>query len=405
MIPPLWRQRNFCLLWAGQGVSVIGSMLSGIARPFLILQLGGGAGQVSVVLALSTLPFVFFALPAGAWIDRWNRKTTMMLSDSGRGLAVGCLVIAMVSGHVNLAIIDITALIEGICEVFFTVAQTASLPQVVSKEQLSNALNYNQALYSIAFLVGPPLGGVLFSLNALLPFCLDAFSFLVSIVSLFWITVSFQQARPAANHHLFEEIRGGLSWLWHEPLNRYLVLMRGLMSFALGGTPLVIIQLVARALPHTPSNQLPLFTGTVLTFAGIGGILGALGCALLLRRFSLPQLICGSLWVQGAILLSLAFAPNYESLAALIVASYFLWPAFNAASSGYRLARIPDELQGRVNAVYRLFNYAGTPLGAMLVGVLLTYTSIAITAVIRGLLIVVIAVLTTIVLNGQREPA
>ncbi len=399
--PPLWRQRNFLLLWGGQGVSIFGSMLSAIARPFLILRLGGGVSGVSIVLALASLPFVFLALPAGAWIDRWDRKCTMIISDSVRGLTIGSLMIALLIGHISLALVYVSALSEGIATVFFSLAETASILQVVSKNQLSLAANYNQALFSIAFLAGPPLGGALFALNPLLPFGLDTLSFLISIISLGLITVPFQQSRSAKQSHLLRDIGEGLWWLWREPQSRYLTVMYSLVNTALGGSVLIIIRLVARALPHISAQTLPAFTGTLLTFAGIGGILGAVACARLLQYLTLPRLICGSLWLQGSILSLLAVAPGYGGLAVLFVASYFLWSPFNAALSGYRLARIPDQLQGRVNAVFRLCGYGAAPAGALLIGLLLSHAGIVVTTLARGVFILGIALLTTIIFRRQ----
>ena len=405
--PALLRQRNFLLLWGGQGISIFGSMLSAIARPFLILRIGGGVSGVSIVLALTSLPFVFLALPAGAWIDRWDRKWTMIISDIARGLAIGSLMIALMIGHISLALIYASALVEGIGTVFFSLAETASLPQVVSKEQLSLATNYNQALFSIAFLAGPPLGGALFALNPILPFSSDALSFLISIISLRLITVPFQQPHTPTQARMFHEIGEGILWLWHDPLSRYLTVMNSLINVALGGSVLIFIRLVARALPHVSAQALPAFTGTLLTFAGIGGILGAVLCARLLQYFTLPRLISGSLWVQGGILTLLIVAPGYIGLAVLFVASYFLWPSFNAATRGYRLARIPDQLQGRVNSVYRLCGYVADPAGALLIGLLLSHAGIVVTALTRGLFILGIALLTTITFSHQkflREP-
>jgi hypothetical protein len=66
----LWRQRNFLLLWGGQGISILGSMLSSVARPFLVLHLGGGAREVGLMLALTSLPYLTLSLPVGAWVDR-----------------------------------------------------------------------------------------------------------------------------------------------------------------------------------------------------------------------------------------------------------------------------------------------------------------------------------------------
>jgi MFS family permease len=401
----LWRQRNFLFLWGGQGISILGSMLSAIARPFLIFHLGGGASEVGIVLALSSLPFVFLALPAGAWIDRWDRKQTMMLSDAGRGLALVSLMLALLLGHISLALIYISALMEGVCSVFFSLAETASLPQVVDKTQLSTATSYNQALISIALLVGPPLGGVLYTINPFLPFGLDAISFLVSVVSLRYITVSFQRPRPALQPHLLHEIQTGVSWLWQEPLHRYLVVMNSLISIALGGSVLVIIRLAAHALPHASSATLPAFTGSLLPFAGVGGIMGAPVCSRLPGWFTLPQMIGGSLWLQGGILTLLIFAPTYGVLAVLFVASYWLWPMFNASVAGYRLARIPDELQGRVNAVYRLFDYAAEPFGALLISVLLSHVGLTATALVRGVIVLGVALHTTFILRQPRASA
>ncbi len=352
-----------------------------------------------MVLALSSLPVVILGLPAGAWIDRWDRKRTMALSDAGRGIAVGSLVVALLSGHLSLALICASAVLEGICSVFFSLAETASLPQVVASEQLSTAAAYNQALFSIAFVVGPPLGGVLFTVNPLLPFGLDALSFLISMVTLLAITIPFQQSRLATKPHLLREIGEGLAWLWCEPISRYLTVMQALIGIALGGSALVIIRLVAHALPYASARTLPAITGTLLTFAGIGGILGAILSPRLLRHFTLPHIIGGSLWLQGAIMTLLIMAPGYWGLATLFVASYCLWPAFNASLTGYRLARIPDQLQGRVNSVYQLSRYAADPVGALLIGLLLAHMGIVVTALTRGILVLGIAVLTTLVLR------
>ena len=395
--PPLWRQRNFLLLWGGQGVSILGTMLSAVARPFLVFQLGGGAREVGIVLALTSLPFVIVSLPAGAWIDRWDRKRTMMICDLGRGLTLTCLVGGLLSGHASLALIYATTLLESLCSVFFSLAETASLPQVVDKRQLASALNANQALFSLAFLLGPPVGGLLVSVHILLPFALDAVSFVVSVVTLFLITTPFQGNRSAQSEsvrRLLHEIGEGLRWLWHEPKNRFLTLLNGLTALALGASVLVIIRLVTRVIPVGAEQMLPTYTGVLLTCGGIGGLLGTAMCAYLLKRLTLPLLICSTLWLQGAVFFLLILAPGYVALAVLFVVSYALWPTFNAALASYRLARIPDELQGRINAIYQLVGYTASPLGAILMSILLAQEGIIVTAAARSVLLVLAAAVT-----------
>ncbi len=395
--PSLWRQRNFLLLWGGQGISIVGTMVSGIARPFLVLQLGGGAREVGVVLALASIPFLALSLPAGAWIDRWDRKRTMLICDVGRGLTLICLVGGLVLGHPSLWLVYGTTLAEGTCSVFFSLAETASLPQVVDQRQLGPALNANQALFSLAFLLGPPVGGLLFAVHPLLPFLLDAASFAVSVVTLALITVPFQgdrSARPATVRHLLGEIGDGVRWLWHESQNRTLTVLNGLIQLALGASALVIIRLVARVIGRAAQPMLPTYTGVVLACGGIGGLVGTALCAYLLKRVALPQLICGALCLQGVIFLLLIMAPGYVALGVLFVVSYALWPTFNTALNGYRLARIPDALQGRVNGVYQLTTYAASPVGAVLVGLLLARAGIVATAAARGVVLLLAASLT-----------
>src|SRR5215472_15751853 len=88
---PLWRNPDYLLLWGGQIISEIGSRASLLAFPLLMLALTGSPAQAGLLGALRGLPYLLFCLPAGALIDRWNRKRVMLLSDAGRALALGSI--------------------------------------------------------------------------------------------------------------------------------------------------------------------------------------------------------------------------------------------------------------------------------------------------------------------------
>src|SRR5436305_12866998 len=91
----LWRNRDFLLLISGQGVSSVGSQISLIAFPLLILALTHSPAQTGLMTALRGLPFALFSLPAGALIDRWDRKHVMILCDIGRAIALGSIPVAL----------------------------------------------------------------------------------------------------------------------------------------------------------------------------------------------------------------------------------------------------------------------------------------------------------------------
>src|SRR5947209_7686412 len=97
----LWRNHDFLLLWGGQVVSATGSQVSLLAFPWLILAISGSPAQAGLIAAIRSIPYILFGLPAGALVDRWNRKRVMILCDTGRALALGSIPIAFALGHLT----------------------------------------------------------------------------------------------------------------------------------------------------------------------------------------------------------------------------------------------------------------------------------------------------------------
>src|SRR5919197_4828161 len=122
---------------------------------------------------------MLFYLPAGAVVYRWDRKRTMIVADAGRTLALCSLAIALAADKFTFAQVVIVAFVEGTLFVFFSLSESAALPQVVAKEQLPTAVAQNQARIQGADLVGQPLGGALFGISRLLPIAADAISYAV----------------------------------------------------------------------------------------------------------------------------------------------------------------------------------------------------------------------------------
>src|SRR5437899_4581920 len=128
---PLWRNLDYMLLWSGQTVSSTGTQVSQLAFPLLILAVTHSPAQAGFAGALRALPYLLFSLPAGALIDRWDRKRTMILCDIGRALCMASIPVALAIGQLTvLQRYDISA-IEGTLFVFFNLVAVACLPRVV----------------------------------------------------------------------------------------------------------------------------------------------------------------------------------------------------------------------------------------------------------------------------------
>jgi predicted MFS family arabinose efflux permease len=365
--PSLWRNRDYLLLWNGQIVSTIGSQVSQLALPLLILALTHSPAQAGIAGALRTLPYLILGLPAGALVDRWNRRLVMILCDLGRFLCLVSVPIALLLGHLTILQLYVASLIEGSLYVFFDISEVACLPQVVSKEQLADATAQNIATYNIAALIGSPLGGLLYSIGRLFPFLADSISYLCSVISLLFIKTSFQQERVEAPGTLIAEISGGLKWLWEHRLFRFLALLLCSLNLVATGITLIIIVLGQRM--HASAVEL----GLIFSVAGIAGILGSLATPLLRRHLSFFAITVCTLWPQAIVMLLLLVAPNLVILGIILAIGFFLMPIFDIVQRSQRLALIPDELQGRVNSVYRIIAFSSNPVSLALTGVLLQW--------------------------------
>jgi MFS family permease len=394
----LWRNRDFLLLWSGQAVSNIGTQVSQLAFPLLVLFLTHSPAQAGIVGALRALPYVILSLPVGALIDRWDRKRVMVVCDSGRALALGSIPVTAALGRVSLVQLDLVALLEGTLFVFFNVAEVASLPRVVQKDQLAHATAQNQAAEGTAYLLGPALGGALYGLGRLLPFLADASSYAVSVVSLLFIRTRFQGERILVRRNLVAEVVDGLTWLWCQPLLFFMALLSGGINFLAAGSSLVVIVLAQQKSAPAP------VIGLILGIAGIGSILGSLLGPSVQRRMRFGQAILLTVWTNTLFWPLYAVAPNPLALGIITAILYINGPIYNVVNLSYRLAVVPDVLQGRVSSVVRLISYGVIPPGLALTGVLLQRVGAISTIVLLTGGYVLLALATTLNPHLRRTP-
>ena len=300
---PLWHNRDYLLLWSGQLLSTIGTQISQLAFPLLVLALTSSPAQASMVAALRSLPFAVLCLPAGALVDRWDRRLVMLLCDTGRALALLSIPLALWVGHLGVLQVSLVALIEGTLFTFFTLAEAACLPRVVSQEQLPAAVAQHEAIGSISWLLGPLLGGLLYGLGRAVPFLLDALSYLCSVLGLLFMRTKFQEERVQTPRRIWKEIGEGLIWLWKTPLLRFLALLSwGLVTPVYGYALILIVQAQGW---HATS----LVIGAIFASIGIGSLAGSLLAPPLQKRFPFGTLTILSAWVWAVSWLAFALAP------------------------------------------------------------------------------------------------
>lgn len=381
------------VLWGGQTVSLVGTQVTQIAFPLLVLSLTRSPAQAGLAAGLAVLPYVILGLPAGAFVDRWDRKRTMILCDSGRAIGLATIPLALWTGHLSIVQLYVVSLLEGTLNVFFSLSQTACLPRVVPKEQLPVASAQNETSWQMSALLGPFLGGFLYGLGRLVPFLCDAVSYTASVISLFFIKTEFQEERPSSPRKLRAEIGEGLAWLWNQPLVRAMAFLSSVAWIMLAAVNLVVIVLARQ------QHVRPAAIGLIVAAGGVGGIAGSLLAGPVQRRFSFGQIIVSAAWLWALLWPLYAAAPNPVTLGAITAGLSAVWPLYNATQFSYRLALIPDHLQGRVNSAFRLISFTGRPAGLILSGALLQAVGSTSTVLLLALAPLCMAAAAT--LNGH----
>lgn len=369
----IWHNRDFLLLWSGQIVSVTGGQISQFAMPLLVLTLTSSAAQAGFVTAAQTLPYLLFSLPAGALVDRWNRKMVMLVSDILRWLLLASVPCAFFLGLLTPPQLYLVAFVEGTANVLFNIARLSALPRVVAPDDVPRAYALSEITESMASLVGPSLGGLIVQfarttiIGTMLAYIVDSISYLTSIISLWFMRVPLQQVREVAHSRsLWHDIAEGLRFLWQQRLLRAMALLTTIINFLQAGITLAVILLARDIL------RLDTFTlGIVISAYGVGGLLGGMIAPWLKARLRMGQVMLGAIlgWTLAACILALG------NSALMLICGMglmgLLWPLYAVVLVSYRLSIAPDELQGRLNSSFRLLTFGVEPLGSAFWGLVL----------------------------------
>jgi MFS family permease len=362
---PLSRNRDFLLLWTGQAVSVFGTRVAAIAYPLLVLSLTHSPARVGLVSFANWIPAVLFGLPAGALVDRWDRKRVMIWCDLGRAAALGSIVAALAAGALTYPQVLAVAFCDRTLGLLFGPAEVSALRRVVAPTQIARAVARNESREYSALLLGPPVGGALFALSRSAPFLADTISYFASALGLLLIRTEFQEGAPV-RRRLRHEVAEGLTHLWGEPFLRTTVLLEAGANFVSNGVAIVAI-VVARASLGASSTDV----GLMLAIAAVGGLVGSLVAPLVQPRVRPRVVVAVGTWSWTVLVPLFAFAPSAYSLGAVFAVMLLTAPAWNSVVSARRISFIPDRLQGRVQSAAQLFSLGAIALGTLAAGFLL----------------------------------
>lgn len=368
--PPLRRQRNFALLWAGQTVSLTGSAVTAVALPLAAISLlRASAFDVGLLTAASYGAFLLVALPAGVVVDRLPKRTIMIWCDGARLVIMGSVPLAAAFGWLNLGQLFAVAFAAGVCAVFFDVSRQSYVACLLDPRDLTEGFGKLGASASFAQVSGGGLAsGLIVVAGAARAIATDALSYAFSVACL--VLISSPEPRPEREPptagQLRHELGQGLGFISRHPVLRWTI------ACAAAGNLFIAMQLTLDLLFLVRVLHLrPALAGLLATLGSLGGMAGGLLVSSLTRRIGSARIMWSSLLVLGApsLLLPLAQPGWRVSLFVLGNAvSAFACAVFSASQSAYRQSVCPAELRGRMNAASRWLIWGTLPFGGILAG-------------------------------------
>jgi MFS family permease len=365
---PLRRNRDFVLLQAGQLLSNVGTQVTQIAYPLLVLALTHSPAKAGIVAFARALPLWIFALPGGLAADRFNRKWLMILADVVRAAAMAALGVTVALGRATFWQVAVVSFAEGAGAALFGGATMGAVRAVVPKPQLPMATSVLTARLAIVRLAGPPLGGLLFGVGRSLPFLADAGSYAFSTASLTAMRTPFQEERERETAPVLHSLLEGMRFLWSSAFLRTVILLFSLAQFILPGVTLALVVIGKRQ---------------GLTSGEIGGLVAAFGVSLLAGSFLAPftrrllptrVLIVLEFWTWAGCSLFLVW-PSVYVLAASILPTGLAIPTTDSVVWPYQLSLTPDRLIGRTQSAISTITLAMGTVGPLAVGFLLANVS------------------------------
>lgn len=406
----LWRHRDFAKLWAGQSVSLFGSMLTLIALPLTaLLTLNATPLELGFLQAIQAGPVLVAGLFAGVWVDRLRRRPVMIVADVARAALLLSIPVAAFAGKFTIGLtmgqLYVVAGATAIFTALFDAAYPAYLPTLVGRENVVEGNSKLSATASVAEMGGFAAAGALVQfLSGPLAMLVDAATFLVSAFSLGWIRAPEPEPQPRElRESAIREAVEGVSVIWHDLTLRALVACSTTFRLAGGVFASMYMLFAVRDLGLSPAAA-----GVIAGCGGLGSLIGSMAARPALRRFGVKTTLVMGFALGGAFqcLVPLAHGTTLRASLFLLAAQIFgdgLMTIAFINDTSLRQSIVPDRMLGRVSATANVLGVVAMPIGAVAGGIVgqLASPRVALAAAASGFALASLWVIAAPIRNGE----
>ena len=357
------QHRNFQLFFAGQLISLIGTWMQSTAQLWLVYKMTNSAALLGVFGFANQIPILVLASVGGYVGDRYNRHVGVIWTQTASMILAFILAALTLTNRIQVWHLVFIAFLVGVVNAFDVPIRQAFLVQMVGKEDLPNAIALNSSIFNGARVVGPAVAGFAIAwIHEGWCFFLNGVSFVAVIVALLAMRLPKNEQKPAQGSALRNFLQGFRFAMSDCPIRSTLLLLSVLSLFGLPYS--VLLPVFARDILHSGARGF----GFLLSTAGVGAVLGALQFASRTSYKGLARWIAAMSTIFALCLIVFSESRWFWLSAAVMLVAGFSATSQMAATNTTLQNRVPDELRGRVMAVYATMFMGVQPIGALIAG-------------------------------------
>jgi len=370
--------QSFNRLWRS---SIISNLADGLLRtvvPIYAISLTESPILISLISAMTLLPWLFFAVIIGTLADRIDRKKLLGYSNLLRALVVAAMAVAISSGVMTIYLLLALIFIAGACEVSIDTTAQSMIPELLEKDQLERG---NSRLYIaetvISQFIGSPLSGFLYAIAVVLPFYSASAGYLIAFALL--VFMPYQSAKRSSEKgqnsssgdesaaRFVNELKFGIRYLFTHQRLRQLVLITTILAFLFSASSATAALFMVKELGLDPR-----YFGVVLAIQGVGGVAGGLIANRLSTRFTRGKTLAATMILATTLIVATGLVPSIYLFTLVATVAGLASTIWNILLMSTYQVLIPNHLYGRIHGARRTIVWGLMPIGAFLGGVIAT---------------------------------
>ena len=363
---------DFSRIWSA---SLITNLVDGVLRlaaPLLAVSLTEDPILIGALSALGLLPWLFFAIPIGALVDRVDRRKALVIGNSLRAVIALFIAFAVSQDFINIWLLLISVFFFGICEVLVDTTSQAVLPQILDKsnyERGNSRLQISEVI--VSQFAGAPLSGLLYAVSIALTFFFSTTGFILAglLILLFpferAINVRKEGDAGQAKLGLKGDIKFALNYLYQDKQIFSIVVITTLLGFFYSLSNAIAPLFILKEL-----NVSPALFGVVLAIQGVGALAGSIAAPMVSKYLGRGKALAINVFFASLLVIFIGLSPNAYFFVAVSVLVGFTISVWNILLMSLYQSLIPPELYGRIHGARRTIVWGLMPIGALLGGVI-----------------------------------